>query len=370
MADLICASSLSQLPELIEEHDGDARAMLARVGVDPAVLGAYDRFVPFTALSTIIGLCAAEFGVPDFGLRLAARQDPDILGPVAIAARNAETVGDSFRQISAFAHVYSPAITAQMHYGEREVAYEFDTVLQRVPYRPHVVELAMGVTRSTFHMTLGHDFRANRITLAHPAMSDPRVYTDYFGCPVEFEAPANLVVFPRGVMQQTLRRVDALAYDVAIRFMTGHDRETAFVDAVSQLIVRALPAGAATLDAVSKLLMMHPRAVQRGLADAGATFEQLVDDARRELAVSLLANRGVPLSAVARQIGYSEQSTLTRSCRRWFGLPPLAKRRELTAPGQDSSRDLQESSAVGGSSLSGVSSPSEKSSSAEATSMR
>nr|WP_064569557.1 AraC family transcriptional regulator [Gordonia sp. LAM0048] len=333
MADLICASSLSQLPELIEEFDGDARSMLARVGIDPAVVGAYDRFVPFTALSTIIGLCAAEFGVPDFGLRLAARQDPDILGPVAIAARNAETIGDSFRQVTEFAHVYSPAITAQLHYGEREVAYEFDTVLKRVPYRPHVVELAMGVTRSTFQMTLGHDFRANRITLAHPAMSEPRVYAEYFGCPVEFEARANLVVFPRGVMQQTLRRVDALAYDVAIRFMTGHDRETAFVDAVSQLIVRALPAGAATLDAVSKLLMMHPRAVQRGLADDGATFEQLADDARRDLAVSLLANRGVPLSAVARQIGYSEQSTLTRSCKRWFGIPPLAKRRELSAAG-------------------------------------
>ncbi|SDU60074.1 AraC family transcriptional regulator [Gordonia westfalica] len=330
MADLICASSLSQLPELIEEYGGDAGAMLARVGVDSGVVGAYDRFVPFTALSTVIGLCAAEFGVSDFGLRLAARQDPDILGPVAIAARNAVTIGDSFQQISAFAHVYSPAITAQMHDGEREVAYEFDIVLQRVPYRPHVVELAMGVTRSTFRMTLGHDFRANRITLTHPPMSDPRVYTDYFGCPVDFEAPANLVVFPRGVMQRTLPRVDALAYDVAVRFMTGHDRETAFADAVSALIVRSLPAGAATLDTVAGLLMMHPRAVQRELAEGGTTFEELVDDARRDLALSLLANRGVPLSAVARQIGYSEQSTLTRSSRRWFGKPPLAKRRELT----------------------------------------
>ncbi|WP_439031866.1 AraC family transcriptional regulator [Gordonia terrae] len=338
MADLICASSLSQLPELIEEHDGDARAMLARVGVDPAVVGAYDRFIPFTALSTVIGLCAAEFGVPDFGLRLAARQGPDILGPVAIAARNAETIGDSFRQITAFAHVYSPAITAQLHYGEREVSYEFDTVLKRVPYRPHVVELAMGVTRSTFLVTLGHDFRPNRITLTHPAMSEPHVYTDYFGCPVDFEAPANLVVFPRGVMHRTLPRVDALAYDIAVKFMTGHDRETAFVDAVSALIIRALPAGAATLDAVARLLMMHPRAVQRGLADSGTTFDQLVDDARRDLAVSLLANRGVPLGAVARQIGYSEQSTLTRSSRRWFGMPPLAKRRELTAQAGRGSR--------------------------------
>ena len=131
-------------------------------------------------------------------------------------------------------------------------------------------------------------------------------------------------------MRRRLRQVDPLAHDIAVRFMTGHNRQTAFSDTVSELIVRSLPAGAASLDQVSRLLMMHPRAVQRGLAEVGTTFEKLVDDARRELATSLLANRAVPLSAVARQIGYSEQSTLTRSCKRWFGVAPLAKRRELS----------------------------------------
>lgn len=330
MADLICASSLSQAPELIEERDGDARLMLARVGVDPAVVGAYDRFIPFTSVSTLLGMCASELAVPDFALRLAARQDPDILGPLAIAARNAETIGDGLDQVTAFAHVYSPSISAELHIGETEVSYEFRTVIQRVPYRPHIVELALGVTLGTFRSLGGDDFRPTRMTFEHPPMADPHVYTEYFSCPVVFNAPANLMVFPRSVMRRRLRQVDPLAHDIAVRFMTGHNRQTAFSDTVSELIVRSLPAGAASLDQVSRLLMMHPRAVQRGLAEVGTTFEKLVDDARRELATSLLANRAVPLSAVARQIGYSEQSTLTRSCKRWFGVAPLAKRRELS----------------------------------------
>lgn len=159
MADLICASSLSQASELIEECDGDARLMLARVGVDPAVVGAYDRFIPFTSVSTLLGMCASELAVPDFALRLAARQDPDILGPLAIAARNAETIGDGLDQVTAFAHVYSPSISAELHIGETEVSYEFRTVIQRVPYRPHIVELALGVTLGTFRSLGGDDFR-------------------------------------------------------------------------------------------------------------------------------------------------------------------------------------------------------------------
>lgn len=339
MSDLICASSLSQAPELITDCGGDADAVFARVGIDPSVVGAYDRFVPFTALSTLLGLCADELGVPDFALRLAARQDPDILGPLAIAARNADTIGDGLRQVTNYAHVYSPAIaTVLREHGDENtdrghantVGYAFTTLLSRLPYRPHVVELAMGVTLSTFRMFAGPDFRPTRIAFEHPPISARRVYLDYFHCPVEFIAPATLLTFPRELMQRRLLRADPLAYDVAIRYLTGHEREDSFADAVSGLIVRSLPAGASTLSTIAGLLMMHPRSVQRELAACGTTFDRLVDDARRDLATTLLANPNVGLSAVARQIGYSEQSTLTRSCRRWFQMAPLRKRQALT----------------------------------------
>ncbi|MBM7366980.1 AraC family transcriptional regulator [Gordonia hydrophobica] len=335
MSDLICASSLSRAPELIADCGGDADAVLARVGIDPSVVGAYDRFIPFTALSTLVGVCAAEFGVPDFGLRLAARQDPDILGPLAIAARHAETMGDGLREVTRYTHVYSPALATELREHGDEVSYVLETLPQRLPYRSHVVELAMGVTLSACRMFTGPDFRPTRVAFDHQPIADRSVYLEYFRCPVEFDAPAIALTFPRETLRRRLPRADPLTYDVAIRAMAGHERAHSFTDAVSALIVRSLPAGASTLDTVAELLMMHPRSVQRALAESGTTFDRLVDDARRDIATTLLANPGVSLSAVARQIGYSEQSTLTRSCRRWFGMPPLRKRRALLGRSSD-----------------------------------
>ncbi|MFF0814044.1 AraC family transcriptional regulator [Rhodococcus sp. NPDC003318] len=330
MADLICASSLSHAPHLIRELGGDPADVLARLGIDPDVVGAYDRFVPFSVLSTLIGTCAEELRVPDFGLRLAHRQDPDILGPVAIVARNAETVGAALRGVTEFAHVYSPALATQLTVGDTEATYEFTTLLHLLPHRAHVVELALGVTLGMSRTLAGPDFRPQRVTFQHQRISDMQVYTDYFGCPVEFGADRNLMVVPRGVLDRRLPTGDPLAYDLAVRYMAGRKPDVAFGDAVSALITRALPAGAATLTAIAELMMLHPRALQRRLAESGQTFESMVDDIRRELAVTLLAKRDVPLSAVAQQLGYSEQSALTRSCRRWFGVTPLAKRRELS----------------------------------------
>jgi AraC-like DNA-binding protein len=36
------------------------------------------------------------------------------------------------------------------------------------------------------------------------------------------------------------------------------------------------------------------------------------------------------LGQLTRLLGYSEQSVLTRSCRRWFGMTPTAQRRDAT----------------------------------------
>lgn len=330
MADLISASSLTRLPELITELGGDPHEFCDRVGIDPAMIGTYDSFVPFSALSTLLGQCAQELGVPDFALRLASRQDPDILGPVAIAARSAETIGDALHDVARYAHVYSPALAVDLTIGDTDVSYGLDTVLHRLPYRSHVVELAMGVTLQTFRMMAGPDFHPTHISFQHPRISELHRYIEYFGCSVEFGSDRNLLTFPRGIMHRQLPRVDPLVYGVAVRFMAGRDPNVAFYDAVSALIVRSLPAGVATLNQIATVMMLHPRTLQRRLASEGRTFESLVDDSRRELALSLLANPNVPVSAVSRQLGYSEPSTLTRSCKRWFSTTPLAKRRELT----------------------------------------
>jgi AraC-like DNA-binding protein len=329
MADLISASSLSRAPQLIAELGGDPDEFCRRVGIDSAVIGRYGEFLPLSGLSSLLGLCTRELGTSDFALRLASRQDPDILGPVAIAARSAETIGEALSGVARYAHVYSPALSVDLIVGNNEVSYCVDTVLHRLPFRPHVVELALGVTLQTFRMMAGHDFYPSRISFQHSPMSPHQIYTAHFGCTVEFDCVRNSLTFPSGILHRHLPRVDPVAYDLAIRFMAGQDPNVAFHDAVSAVIVQSLPAGAADLTRVAALMALHPRTLQRRLALEGRTFEALVDDSRSEQALNLLANANVPINEASRQLGYSEPSTFTRSCRRWFGATPLAKRRDL-----------------------------------------
>ncbi|MFL0278127.1 AraC family transcriptional regulator [Mycobacterium sp. SMC-19] len=330
MGDLISAASLSHLPELLSEIGCDPTELLGDVGIDMDMIGAHDRYIPFSALSTVLGTVAHKFEIPDVALRLAARQHPDILGPVAIVARNADTVGAALQSVAEYSHVYSPAIATALHLDDDFAAFEFRTLLRRLPFRDHVVELALGFMHGLFTMLAGPEFRPLRVTFEHPRISEREVYVRNFACPVDFEAPRNSMIFPRALLDRKITQVDTLAYDLAVRFMAGADRDTAFLDVVADTVKRALPAGAASLKRVAALLIMHPRTVQRRLAESGTTFDELLDQVRRDIAEGLLANPNVPLSTVARQLGYSEQSSLTRSCRRWFDTTPRGRRRELS----------------------------------------
>jgi AraC-like DNA-binding protein len=77
---------------------------------------------------------------------------------------------------------------------------------------------------------------------------------------------------------------------------------------------------------VAHLFSVHPRTLQRQLAAEGTTFEEVLDGVRREEARRYLTTTDLPLGQVAALVAFSEQSSLSHACRRWFDATPRALR--------------------------------------------
>ena len=88
-----------------------------------------------------------------------------------------------------------------------------------------------------------------------------------------------------------------------------------------------LGTGAPGISDVARLLDLHPRTLQRRLADEGTTFAAVLDDVRRSAARRYLVTTDLPVSQVAGLLGFSEQAVLSRACRRWWGVTPREARR-------------------------------------------
>jgi AraC-like DNA-binding protein len=69
-------------------------------------------------------------------------------------------------------------------------------------------------------------------------------------------------------------------------------------------------------------LRLSVRTLQRRLTDAGITFQQLVEDTRRELAHHYLKQGTVELNETAYLLGYEDANSFFRAFHLWEGTSP------------------------------------------------
>jgi AraC-like DNA-binding protein len=102
---------------------------------------------------------------------------------------------------------------------------------------------------------------------------------------------------------------------------------------VRACVIRNLANDRVRLAGIAAELGLSPRTLQRKLADAGASFQQVLDAARYALAQDYLRQRGLSLADIAFLLGYQEQSAFTHAFREWSGTNPGAWReRALAGP--------------------------------------
>jgi len=100
---------------------------------------------------------------------------------------------------------------------------------------------------------------------------------------------------------------------------------------VHAAIVRTLAREPARLAGIAAELDMSARTLQRKLADAGATFQQVLDTARHALAMDYLRQDALALVDIAFLLGFQEQSAFTHAFREWSGMNPGAWRERALA---------------------------------------
>jgi len=96
------------------------------------------------------------------------------------------------------------------------------------------------------------------------------------------------------------------------------------------LLVENIDAEDMSLNRFAEICGTHPRQMQRILSAQGVTYSQMKDEARRHLAVELVANTSTPIAQIALRVGLSGPSALTRAFRQWTGKTPTHFRAKAT----------------------------------------
>jgi len=130
---LVQAQSLRGYTELVRDLGGNPTRLLRQAGIDPGDLNRLAVFIDFEAQIDLLERSAAELHCPDFGIRLAERQDVGILGTLAVAVRYSATLGEAMRCASKYLEVYNTAIAFTIETGQPSG----EATLELKPLREH-----------------------------------------------------------------------------------------------------------------------------------------------------------------------------------------------------------------------------------------
>ena len=173
-----------------------------------------------------------------------------------------------------------------------------------------------------------------RVELPYPTPASPASRAEHdriFGCELVFGTERITYVRDTAVVRRPLAQGDAeLRRQMEARaekLAAARASEHALVRDVHGLIARRLADGVLDLESAAKHLEMSPRVLARRLAEHGTTFSKILDDARREMALSYLQDRSFSLLDIAYLLGFSEQSAFQRAFKRWTGKAPGEYRR-------------------------------------------
>ncbi|MGQ0590516.1 MAG: helix-turn-helix transcriptional regulator [Sphingosinicella sp.] len=103
-------------------------------------------------------------------------------------------------------------------------------------------------------------------------------------------------------------------------------RETPLRRAVERHLEPLLSSGPIRIDEVARALGYSRQTLYRRLKAEGATFEEVLDDLRRRVALRLIRDEALPVKEAAWRLGFSDPAAFSRAFKRWTGASPSEQR--------------------------------------------
>lgn len=184
-------------------------------------------------------------------------------------------------------------------------------------------------------LLLGREHRPTRILLNYepPEYADKHVAC--FGCPVQFCQRYCEYRFAVDELNESLAEADQntarICEESCRKLLNQMEIEEDIISRICHLLL-STPGEFPKLDAVAQRLSLGARTLRRRLKELGTSYQKILDDVRRELAIEYLQTTNLTVPEIAELLGYSEVTNFRRAFMRWVELSPYQYRKQMASP--------------------------------------
>lgn len=330
--------ALSELPNLLREAGHDPWQLLESFGVTHATMAQPMTPLPLRLHGQIMQAAADAIGRDDLGLLLGQRSTMEHAGPLRLLVQNARTTRDAVDGLVRYHGLWFRGIQLNLM---RDGGYACLSISVdgRFPGRDHVLTGYLAALVKQLEAIFPRSWRPSLVHISYRRPPSAEKYARFFRAPVLYDQARHAVFFPAFALDET-RPGSQQMLDSFLRGYLGDleaREQPDFVSRVRHVIENLLASGDCSIGRVAELFSVHRVTLHRYLSGQGTTFEQLLDDSRRDLAQRMLEQTDLSVGEIATAIGYGSAGSFVRAYKRWHGITPGAGRRRRPRIGRAAS---------------------------------
>lgn len=311
--------------QALELEGLDGPALFAQLGLDYAMLADPDARIAQDQMTRLWALAVQSSNNPAIGLSMARVIRPAHFNVVSFALLSSTNLREGLARLVRYQRIIGEASDMSLKQSPDSYTLELHIHGDSVPAPRQSHDAALAYLLAFFRWMTGSHIVPLQAGFAYEQPADTGPYEQLFQCPLTFGADSYSMQFARSVMDAKLtsgnaslaQMHDQFAGDYLARF-----EQTRVTHQARQVLCRLLPQGEPKRQAVASALGMSTRTLQRRLQEEHTSFQQLLDETRRELAMQFLRQRRLTLLEVAYLLGFADPSNFFRAFKRWFGMPP------------------------------------------------
>lgn len=314
----------SLLGRKLEELGHSPSVVLRHAGLSMELFDQERILVTTDELFALWQAIAEVSGDPAIGLKIGSERRIERYDPVAIAALYTRSFRDALHRMARYKQLTCPEEIRLVCQGD-QCAVQFQWLLARRAEPTVLTDACFAWIVTVGRRGTGRPVTPLLVELTRaPASRD--VLEAHYGCRVRFGADRNALVFRKSDLDRPLVTHNAellamLAPQLEAELNDQRSRQT-IRDQVKKTLKRLLAGQRPSIQEVARELNLSTRTLQRRLTEADVTFQQVLEEARRELARHYLLRSSLELNETAYLLGYETANSFFRAFHHWEGTSP------------------------------------------------
>lgn len=338
----ISINYLALMIRLCQERNISSEALLKDTGIDSEILESGHDFVNGEQYYKVLQNASALLGDPTFGLYYGARTSITSHGILGFAFMSSKTLRDALLLITKYHRTLFTLMELQFQEEQQNAFLRIHFTSNFKAYENVIAEGIIAgfytIFKSVFNQDINRENEFYSNFLKNPAkvhfkQEEPE-YSDFFykilGKNVEFSKEYNQIVIPSSLLDYQLPESDPntakMAEKICQDILLSLEQRETYPEKVRKIIFANKEDSLPTFDQVAEILHLHPRTLGRRLKQYNTSYQVILDDVRKELALDYLANSEVLIDDIAYSLRFNDASSFYRAFKKWTGRTPRSYR--------------------------------------------